>query len=76
MYTATCAVSTTEIGGSSWDTCASNNEKRQTRARMKFFFFLVGRSSQCKIAKIKLRNQFWRAFYTSVKTENRKIRGN
>ena len=34
-------------------------------------FFLVGRSSQCKIAKIKLRNQFWRAFYTSVKTENR-----
>ena len=50
-------------------------QKGQTRARMKFFFFFgVGRSSQCKIAKIKFRNQFWRVFYTSVKTENRKNR--
>ena len=33
------------------------------------FFFLVGRSSQCKIAKIKLRDQFWMVFYPSVKTD-------
>ena len=61
--TATCGVSTTETGGSSSASCASNNEK-------------MGRSSQCKIAKIKLRNQFWRVFYTSLKTENRIKCGN
>ena len=33
-------------------------------------------TSQCKIAKIEFRNQFWMVFYTSVKTHNRKKREN
>ena len=41
-----------------------------------WFFFSVLPTSQFKIAKIELRTQFWRVFYTSVKIQNRKKRGN
>ena len=40
------------------------------------FFFLVLPTSQCKIAKIKPRTQFWRVFYTSIKMQKRKKREN
>ena len=38
MYTVTCAVSTTEIGGSSWDTCASNKGKKANKSANEVFF--------------------------------------
>ena len=72
---ATCGVSTTETGGSSSDDCANKSEKNQTSVRMKFFYLVVP-TSQCKIAKIKPRTQFWRVFYTSIKMQKRKKREN
>ena len=56
MCTATCGVSTTETGGSSSDNCANNTEKNKKRVRMKFF--LVVRTSQCKIPKLSSANSF------------------
>ena len=75
MFTATCGVSTTKTGGSSSDDCANNSEKK-TNKRANEVFFLVVPTSQCKIAKIKPRTQFWRVFYTSIKMQKRKKREN
>ena len=49
--TATCGVSTTETGGNSSESCASNNEKKQTKTAKEVFFGGLGRSSQCKLAE-------------------------
>ena len=55
--------------------CQQQRKKSQTSVRMKFFFLVVP-TSQCKIAKIKPRTQFWRVFYTSIKSQKRKKREN
>ena len=55
--------------------CQQQWKKSQTSVRMKFFFLVVP-TSQCKIAKIKPRTQFWRVFYTSIKIQKRKKREN
>ena len=57
--------------------CQQHWQKENTSANEVFFFFFsVLPTSQSKIAKIELRTQFWRVFYTSVKIQNRKKRGN
>ena len=56
--------------------CQQHWQKENTSANEVFFFFSVLPTSQSKIAKIELRTQFWRVFYTSVKIQNRKKRGN
>ena len=55
--------------------CQQHWQKENTSAN-EVFFFSVLPTSQSKIAKIELRTQFWRVFYTSVKIQNRKKRGN
>ena len=54
--------------------CQKHWQKESTSANEVFFF---GASYfQSKIAKIELRTQCWRVFYTSVQIQNRKKRGN
>ena len=55
--------------------CQQHWQKENTSAN-EVFFFSVLPTSQSKITKIELRTQFWRVFYTSVKIQNRKKRGN